>query len=189
MPSFGIPGENGMSDFFKEMDTQTDRGVAVLGGSYLEWRLRQGIQTRFDIWDSNVTRVFGKDEGSTPRLGFRKQSEIAYGLGLIGPISLSDLILVAEIRNRFAHRPSVRSFDHKDVSAQVDKLKTPGVREEKINQMCRDIPNVGPVQKIIGRRNLYLHTVLVIAFAIWEAGIHYSQTTSKLKTSYPHSYW
>ena len=105
-----------------ELEQQTDRGAALLGGAFLEWRVKQAISTRLKIWDENATRIFGTDD-RPGELGFLDQCRMAYCLGLVGTIGLKDLEVIAKIRNRFAHHFKVRSFD----------------RDQKVRDFCTNL--------------------------------------------------
>lgn len=113
------------AEMVAELSSQTDRGAAILGASFLEWRVRQAIKSRLKVWDESAESIFGTD-AVPPKLGFTDQCRMAYCLGLIGPFGLDDLKMIARIRNRFAHQFGVTSFSSDvTVKKQCYALKSP----------------------------------------------------------------
>jgi hypothetical protein len=176
-----VPEGTDYKEIYKELMEQTERGAAVLGGAYIEWRVRQAIKHRMVQWDVIPTGrqapdpvgalIFGDDSGDMPgKLGFFDQCRVAYCLGLIGPISYCDLKLVARIRNRFAHHVEVRSFtDDAEVRGYCEKLQTPQCFSEAVNRVTNQQVNL-PFGKS-GPRSMYLDTVQLIWIAIYNIAI------------------
>lgn len=97
----------GVNEF---VDHQSERVVAILGGSVAEEALARAMYTRFRV-SSMRDEVF-KDRGA---LGaFRSKIEIAYLLGMYEKPARLALVGISEIRNFFAHGLTVRSFDTSD---------------------------------------------------------------------------
>jgi len=113
----------------KELMEQTDRGAALIGGAFLEWRIKQAIRTRLHTWDEHGEVLFGNDE-KPGELMFANQCRMAYCLGLVGKEGLRDLGIVGRIRNKFAHRLSVTSFEVEHVARQCKDLGTPEIWHE-----------------------------------------------------------
>jgi hypothetical protein len=191
VPPYGLP-DDGMQDYWDELRTQTDRGAAVLAASHLEWRVRESIKVRFDIWDDRVKKVFGKGAKGGD-LEFSAQCRVAYGLALIGPIAFADLRLIGEIRNVFAHNPSVRNFDHKLVSSKVDELQTTEVKAQRIEATTRDIPELGKVHRPKKRRKKYIATSHDLSIGLWLASRHYALIRKNYNFphvgNFPYDYW
>lgn len=161
--SYGLPDDPDLSGYFEELKTQSERGVAVLAAAWLEWRVRQGIKCCMPCWDKNAESIFGNDK-SPGELSYKYQCRMAYTLGLIGPISLADFDRIGRIRNKFAHRPSVRSFDHEAVSALCDELQTPA-EVDKFYTSCDFQPP--PIER--NRREVYEYTVYMQSLMIFAA--------------------
>jgi hypothetical protein len=115
-------------DVLEELKSQTDRGAAVVGTSFLEWRVKNSIKMRLPHWDSQGDGLFGK-ELKNGALAFLDQCKMAYCLGLVGEAGFRDLERVAQIRNRFAHNLTVTSF----------------VGDDAVAQRCKDLENVSGV--------------------------------------------
>ena len=142
----------------KELMEQTDRGAAVLGGSFLEWRVKQAIRVRLRVWDANAEMIFGTDE-KPGELGFAYQCRMAYCLGLIGPKGLKDLETIAKVRNRFAHHLSVTSFEDRRISDYCKALRTP----ELWYDLCQ-LESTKPAEQ---PRLRYITSVQVLHSMIW----------------------
>lgn len=169
VPPFGLPDDRTLEEYSKELETQTDRGVAVLGVGFLEWRVRTLIKIRCAVWDKHAKRIF-----ESGRLGFYENSEVAYSLGMIGPIMLSDIHRLCEIRNKFAHNPSVRSFDHFDVVTLIKKIETLKHWEKRVEALLSGNPQVGKVHAEYVPRRIYITTVSHLASNMWMAARHFT---------------
>jgi len=124
-PEWDLPKDLAAKDYFEEIKCQTDRGLAVLMTGFLEYRVRRAIKQAMNVWDKHAESIFGTDS-SPGELSFKYQCRMAYGMGLIGPVTLADLDRVGRIRNKFAHRPTVKSFDHEAVRDLCDELEILG---------------------------------------------------------------
>ncbi len=160
-PSVGLPEDPKLDGFWKEMETQTDRGVAVLAAAYLEWRVRQSIECCLPVWDKEARCIFGTDT-QPGELSFKYQAKMAYCLKLIGPISLADVDRIGRIRNKFAHRTSVQSFDHEAVRDLCDELRTPEHVDGFIE--AGGMPSPRPNR---GRKGRYEFTVHQLSMMLW----------------------
>jgi hypothetical protein len=117
-----FPGSEDNIRVITELNEQTDRGLAVLAGAYLEWKLREAIKSRLPLWDDVADQLFGTAD-SKGALTLGLQAKIAHCLGLIGPICQRDIEDIAEVRNRFAHRLLVSDFESEKVRAKCLGLK------------------------------------------------------------------
>jgi hypothetical protein len=176
--SFGsMPGEVFESVYW-ELQTQTDRGLAVLGMAFLESRVIQTIRSRFHSWEipasGNKTkpitmgaRIFGSSNGGG-ELGFLDKCRVAYCLGLIGPGGFRDMERLTEIRNRFAHRMSVNEFaTDSRVRALCEQLEMPAFQNQRhIELFGKPNPREKPVGDGLYRR-LFLETVYYLWLAMF----------------------
>lgn len=99
----------------EQLKQKNDRGVAITCASMLEDRLRWLIETKFidDLSERRKEKLF-KGQGALST--FAAKTEIAFALGLIKPEVRDQLVIIAQIRNRFAHGfKSVRFTDPKIV--------------------------------------------------------------------------
>jgi len=185
VPPFGLPEDETLDEFWKELKGQTDRGVAVLAVGYVEWRVREAIKVKCNVWDAHARRLFG-DESKGGRLGFWEQSELAYSLGLLGAVELKDIEWLGQIRNKFAHNPTVRSFDHPEIVRMTNKIETLKNRAKRLEDAFKDVPGVGKVNIPTQPRDIFIHAAHDIANALWLAARHYALSSDQI--ALPDSY-
>lgn len=104
-----------MLDLFKG---ETDRGAAVLAGSYVENFL--GIFLQACMVDASLSdRIFGSS-GSLST--FSQRVDFAQAFGFLPKPLCADLHLIRKIRNHFAHHPKEASFKSSPVREWVASL-------------------------------------------------------------------
>lgn len=97
---------------------ESDRGAAVLAGSYIENHL--GLYLTSKMVDSSLfERIFSSDG---PLSTFSQRINIAQAFGFLSNAQCDDLRLITKIRNHFAHHPKDASFNAKPVSDWVENL-------------------------------------------------------------------
>ena len=97
---------------------ESDRGAAVLAGSYVENHL--GLYLRSKMTDLSVAeRMFSSDGALST---FAQRIDFAQAFGLLSKAQCADLHLIKKIRNHFAHHPKEASFNEKPVSDLVRNL-------------------------------------------------------------------
>ena len=102
-----------------EIARERDRGAAIIGAGFLESKLTEAVKACLRADKDTAKRIF-KPTG--PIGGFVNKALLGYMLGLYRKETLTDLELVAEIRNRFAHNPQPMTFGTDDVLALCEKL-------------------------------------------------------------------
>jgi len=109
-------------DIPRQLNRQTDAGVAIIGGAFVEYHLRCLLKARMrPLSAADEERLF---EGLGPLANQTARIEIAFAFNLIGEPVRNDLRVINEIRNMFAYRLSGDewTFDHPDIRAHVDAL-------------------------------------------------------------------
>ncbi|MBE7556685.1 MAG: hypothetical protein HS126_37015 [Anaerolineales bacterium] len=105
----------------EELESQTDRGAAIIGASLLDRRLEEAI--RVHLLDNKVTeKLF---DASQALGSFSAKIDLAYSLGLYGEKSYHDLNLIRKIRNEFAHFDTPLNFDSQSVASRCAELWFP----------------------------------------------------------------
>ena len=97
---------------------ESDRGAAVLAGSYVENHLGLYLRTKM-IAPSVAERIFSSD-GSLST--FSQRIDFSQAFGFLSKAQCADLHLIKKIRNHFAHHPKEASFSDKPVSDWVENL-------------------------------------------------------------------
>lgn len=99
-------------------ENESDRGAAVLAGSYVENHL--GLFLRSKMNDNSVAERMFSSEGSLST--FSQRIDLAQAFGFLSKEQCDDLHLIKKIRNHFAHHPKEASFNDKPVSDWVANL-------------------------------------------------------------------
>lgn len=107
--------------YYEELEGESPRAAAILAVASLEDELERLIRTKFP---KNITRqVWKKIAGPTAALGsYNAKIHLSRAFGFYGHETLSTLETISTIRNKFAHRKEVRSFDHPLIREQASKL-------------------------------------------------------------------
>lgn len=98
------------------LDKETDRGGAVLAAAFLDELIKE--------------LIFASFVSNEPRSGlgtFARKVQIAAATGLISVEVKSDLFVIGEIRNAFAHKRELIKFSDPPIAKLCDKLILPKV--------------------------------------------------------------
>jgi DNA-binding MltR family transcriptional regulator len=117
-PALQVGGEI-IAAMDEEFHDAADRVLAIVGGSYLDSLLEQILRAIF-VEDKNEVDNLLAPTGVLGSNGARYQ--VAYCLGLLDKHQRDDLKVIAKIRNAFAHRYDVRSFEHQETKALLARL-------------------------------------------------------------------
>jgi DNA-binding MltR family transcriptional regulator len=111
---------DGAMPIFNEIDEQSDRGAAVVGGSFVDAALRLAIEAELHI-ASKVARdkLF---KGYGPIATFSARIELGFALQIFGPKTKADLGIIRTIRNRFAHELHPILFSDPDIAVACDRI-------------------------------------------------------------------
>lgn len=104
-----------MVEMFKQ---ESDRGAAVLAGSYVENHL--GLYLKSRMIDQSVAERMFSSEGALST--FSHRIDLAQAFGFLSKQQCEDLNLIKKIRNYFAHHPKKASFSKKPISDWVHNL-------------------------------------------------------------------
>jgi hypothetical protein len=110
----------------------SDRAIAVMFGSYVETGLKRYLLSKLrDDLDSNDRSKLFDFVG--PLGDFASKITIAYAFTLIGPVTRSDLEIIRQLRNGFAHSRVSFNFDTPAVRAVCEHFQI-------VDQVGSDIP-------------------------------------------------
>lgn len=104
---------------FYELDS--DRAVAVVGTAIVENRLTSLLKAAMKQDDIVFNDLF---HPSGPLGSFGTKIRLAYLLCLIHEDVYKDLVIVAKIRNAFAHRVAIKSFDDQMIKDNIHNLRS-----------------------------------------------------------------
>jgi DNA-binding MltR family transcriptional regulator len=108
------------SDVIREFNAQSPRTVAIVGAAILEDCLERLLKLRFPV-DGETKRELFKSTGAIGNLDVK--IKMAYAFGILSKAAFSDFRTICEIRNKFAHRLDIDSFEHADVRHKCFDLK------------------------------------------------------------------
>jgi hypothetical protein len=106
-----------------EIDNESDRVAAIVGAALLEGHLLESIESRLFVagkYNKEIALKLCGQDGPLGSFGARINAGLLLGIYL--QETHSDLVNIAYIRNYFAHRPSVRKFEHRDVRKLCKKF-------------------------------------------------------------------
>ena len=123
-----------MSAMDKEFHDAPDRVLAIVGGAYLDSLLKELLRAVF-VDDEKVVNDFLGMYG--PLSSNRARYNLAYCLGLIDGEQREDLQTIAKIRNKFAHRYDLHSFEDAEPGKHIAKLHV----GEQLDDIVGDLVN------------------------------------------------
>lgn len=136
-----------------EVAQQTDRGVAIVGAAYVDIVLREAITARLcDL--SDIMKLLFENRG--PLQDFGSRIQMAFALGAYGRRAYSDLLIIKDIRNAFAHSAEAMDFDHSDVARLCKGLWFP----QHIHYGKRPMPSAG--------KELFIRAIELLTDGLYE---------------------
>ncbi|RWF77027.1 MAG: hypothetical protein EOS26_10365 [Mesorhizobium sp.] len=111
------------SDVFDQIQRDSDRAAGIVAASIVEQRLAEFLQSRFP--ESKLAeRLIAKLFNSIAPLGsFSAKIDAAYLFGYISEDAQSDLQVIKEMRNRFAHSLDIDSFERPEIKSRCENLR------------------------------------------------------------------
>ena len=104
-------------ELVKEIESQTDRGAAIVGAAWLEEELSAAVQAFLHHDQKSSPRLFGRTGALST---FSAKIDLARVLGMCTAAIASDLHIIREVRNEFAH--SVLSKDNDALSFETPNI-------------------------------------------------------------------
>lgn len=99
-------GQKRLITLIKEMEDQTDRGVAIVGAAWVEEAMTTALESFLHSDPKSWNKLFTADG---PVSNFSAKIDLCSLLGMINATIKSDLHIVRSIRNEFAHQIVHRS--------------------------------------------------------------------------------
>jgi DNA-binding MltR family transcriptional regulator len=101
--------------------------ATLICGAFLDKALA-ALLMKFFVKGQTAHNILDENKGAIS--DFFKRANLAYCLGLITSMMLQNLLLIAQIRNVFAHSHKTMDFSHPDVAELCAKLQVPKVAEQ-----------------------------------------------------------
>lgn len=106
------------NDMLVTYHTESDRGAAILAGSFIEHVLGQYL--RYCISDKKIADDLFAPMG--PLSNFSQRINIAYAFDFIPKYHFKDLDTIRRIRNHFAHHPLDSTFETNEIKQRCSKF-------------------------------------------------------------------
>jgi hypothetical protein len=115
------PDESELGAVWAEINLQSHRAAAVLGGALVEDALQFAIKTHFVYLSrSDEDKLF---DYQGPLASFDAKIRVGYAIALYGPVVRNDLDVIRRIRNGFAHARKPITFDTSQVAKEMAKIR------------------------------------------------------------------
>jgi DNA-binding MltR family transcriptional regulator len=151
-----------VDDFLLEIQGETDRGAALVGGAYLDALLAGMLRAHFVDDCRVVDDLLGVDR---PLGSYGTRTRITFVLGLIRRDQFDDLQTIGTIRNAFGHRHGRLNFEDQPVCDYVKRLQQLGHMETLRSQMSPDEQAL-LIDRFQTLRQQFFGTVLHIAIGL-----------------------
>lgn len=98
---------------FEQVEFDSDRAAGIVAGSITETRLAEALKSRLKNDKPGIVADLFQPSGA---LGsFRTKIDLSYLMGLISDVAFKDLTIIKNIRNDFAHKLNVDTFDFQSI--------------------------------------------------------------------------
>lgn len=112
------------ADWLREVQYGSDRSIAIISGANLEAWLSLLICHKLKNGDDDTLDRLHASEG--PLSDFHRKIELAYAMGLIGETDRVELGKIRKIRNKFAHKTSLITFESDIIRKDCFELRIRG---------------------------------------------------------------
>lgn len=116
-----------MMTLIEEINDQSDRGAAIVGAAWLEESISAALESFLHAHPKSWQRLFA---GNGPMATFSAKIDLTRLLGLTTDSIWSDLHILRDVRNLFAHR-----IAHKDDHSKLS-FNTPQIRDKCLSLKC-----------------------------------------------------
>lgn len=144
--------------FFMEMQSESDRGLALVGADFLDSILASMLKAYFVDTRDIAERLLGSDR---PLSTFSSRIVASYLIGLIPRSYYDDLERVRKIRNEFAHHYRALTFGHHKIKQVCEEL-APYIEFKKLFKGKgidgTDAPRQGYIYSVVVISNYLLGT-------------------------------
>jgi len=100
--------------FIEEIEKESERAQAIIGHAYVEDLLKELLKKRLIEFNDDLAE-------SIP---FKHLINLCYITGIITKAEKKDIRLLADIRNKFAHKRKIKNFNAANIPNLCKDLKT-----------------------------------------------------------------
>lgn len=113
-PLYELFPYNPLAGIREKQDPEDDRARGILAAASLEQALEHALSTKFVRSPEEIrTQLFGE---SAPLRDFAAKARMAYAFGIVGEMTFSDIGIIRQIRNTFAHSRTKLSSDTSEMA-------------------------------------------------------------------------
>jgi hypothetical protein len=154
-----------IGDLLKDLQRETDSGLALVGASFLDERLRLMLAAYLG---GDTRQVYQNLLRHDRPLGAAKaRLNMCHALGLINDRERDQMRLIFEVRNEFSHKVLTQSFDgHKGDTTVPDT----------VSKLSPDLPDESLTYS---RRSLFVFSIVEMWVALWYRHEWIAQLRSK----------
>jgi hypothetical protein len=109
-------------EMWQEIEAASDRITAIVSAAFIEERLADAIKNRL-LHDTKQLKNFFDPDGAMGT--YDAKVALGYLLNIYIDETRRNLDAVGKIRNRFAHRPRIVNFDHKELEPFFKAITLP----------------------------------------------------------------
>lgn len=124
--------EKEFAEVQKEMEGETPRGSAIVGHAYVEGFIDELLIKRFVRGEARRKIIESRP--------FYQKVDWCFWLGIISKTIKDELILINEIRNRFAHHIDIRDFDQGDIPDKCNSFSIIEILQKETDMDFSETP-------------------------------------------------
>jgi hypothetical protein len=106
--SSSVMADRAITEIYAEIQGSSDRATAIVSTAFIEDRLQRAICRRL-VDDERTIKKITAPNGALS--GFDNKLQLGYLLGVYIKDTRDNIMIVGQIRNKFAHRTTIKSFD------------------------------------------------------------------------------
>jgi mannitol operon repressor len=111
-----------LSQFLRELQNESDRGLALVGASVIDDKLRATIKS-FLVDCKAASKLV--DDPNAPVGTFSSRCDACLSMGLIDQFEYDEITLIRKVRNEFAHGLHGTTFQTEPIPGLCSTLKSP----------------------------------------------------------------
>jgi DNA-binding MltR family transcriptional regulator len=166
---------------WEEMRGASDRAAALIAVAQIDRDLETAIYRQM-VWlePSEFNELF---RNTAPLASFGAKIRAAYALGVYGPMTRDDLVVISQIRNVFAHAPRAISFKMTEISELCRKIKIlDSYRVANIRASLGMEPNIPDnlLHPDASPRSIFITSIIEVSLCITKDQIQRSAPVSAL---------
>ena len=143
-----------VTETYSEIHSSSDRACAIISAAFIEDRLQRAICRRLLDDDRTVKKITSPNGALS---GFENKILLGYLLGVYNKETRDNLLVVGQIRNKFAHYTKIRSFDNPNFRQFFDRLTI--IRRIEAKDSPLEFMAVDAIFPHSSRRDIFLHVI------------------------------